>query len=175
MVETGRGRQRRVGERAHPAGENARKGRTTGSRKGQPRRQVTVRRSAQADRWPGELGAAPGEPEPDRPPRWAARRSGRRVAKAVRSANQPGASRLESHPPRRVGGALRSEAGPATDRRESGGMDAGEQGEANPMGVSGRNTPPGSGRSNPSRSWKTAKADRSGCGSPRRGGAGGKR
>jgi hypothetical protein len=43
------------------------------------------------------------------------------------------------------------------------------EGRPNPRDVSGRNTPQGSRRRKPSRSWETAKADRSGCGSPRRG------
>ncbi len=43
--------------------------------------------------------------------------------------------------------------------------------EPNPRGVSGRNTPPGPRRSKPPGSWETAKADRSGIGTPRRGAA----
>jgi hypothetical protein len=43
------------------------------------------------------------------------------------------------------------------------------EGRTNPRDVSGRNTPQGSRRNKPSRSWETAEADRSGCGSPRRG------
>lgn len=44
-------------------------------------------------------------------------------------------------------------------------------GKKNPTGVSDRNTPQGSRRGKPSGSWKTAKADRSGPGNPRRGGS----
>jgi hypothetical protein len=113
--------------------------------------------------WEGGPGAAAGlgerrgEPEPERP----SGRSGgaRRVATSVAARREP-TGRLSR-------GSLSLDDGQPTSG--PGGRGRGE-GTTNPMGVSGRNTPQGSGKRKPSGSWETAEAERSGCGNPRRGG-----
>jgi hypothetical protein len=120
MVGTGRERQRRVGERAHPAGEKPRKGGTTGSRKGatpegrSPREGPRKRAGGR-----GNSEEHPGSRSRTRSPRWtgaADRRTGREsgfrtrsgglwikrsesgAGEVARSTAQPGASRLDLTP-----------------------------------------------------------------------------
>jgi hypothetical protein len=136
---------------------------------------------------------------PKEPPRWPRTTGWTRVPVSVitrrrpfRSKVRPGGQRITAaHPPRRdrrhasgprdrPSGPAHGQETPSPDGRVLGprptakASDAGMgstwgAGNTNLKGVSDRNTSPGSGRRKPSRSWKTAKADRSGCGSPRRG------
>jgi hypothetical protein len=108
-----------------------------------------------------EQGGLPeGDPEPEWPPRWPERRccTGRKPRRPL-GGRQSGVPREGTRPPCPEGTIFGS---------DSLGAIRGE-GKANPMGVCGWKTPPGSRRGKPSRSWETAKADRSGCGNPRRG------
>jgi hypothetical protein len=106
MVETGRGRQRRVGERAHPAGEKTRKGGTAGSQKGATpdgRSPCEGLRKRAGDR--GNSEEHPGSRKPDQPPRWVERRTGRRTAKAALGTGQEtfGSMGRGAEPGKRVG------------------------------------------------------------------------
>jgi hypothetical protein len=76
----------------------------------------------------------------------------------IGTGHRPG-SPSRGNPPPRFGGC-----GPRVESDELRG-----RGKQNLMGVSGRNTSQGQRRRKPPGPWKTAEAERSGCGIPRRG------